>query len=152
MDCSKTGRTNDSSSLMRVPRASNARLPRRFRATVMARTPTAAMATTRPHTTIMALCTDHRLFPLSRASSAAAVAVAALLAARPPPQGRHQRPRVVGQIVLLCTANAVVKGGLARLAAPLEPARLPTITTPSACRWNSGRKCNMAYHSDVYNE
>lgn len=125
--------TNGSDSLMRGPQPSNAHLPPRFRATAMARIPIAAMATTRQRTTATDLNMGPRPLLLSRASSAAAVVV--LLAAQLPPRGRLRLRQVVGQTVPLYTANAVVKDGLARLAALLDPARLPTLTTLSACRW-----------------
>lgn len=127
------GRTNGSDSLMRGPQASNAHPPPKSRATAMRPIPIAAMATTRQRTTAMGLNMDPRPLLLLRASSAAAAAV--LLAPQLPPRGRRRLRQVVGQTVPLCTANAVVKGGLARLAALLEPARLPTLTTLSACRW-----------------
>lgn len=120
---------------MRDRPASNAHPPRRCRATAMARTPTAAMETTQPRIMAMALSTDHKPLLSSRASSAAAVAVP--LAPRLRPQGRHRLPQAVEQTVPLCTASVVVKGGLARLAALLEPARLLTATTLNACRWST---------------
>jgi hypothetical protein len=155
MTCCQTGLTDHFPSSMRVPRASNAHLLPRSRAIAMALTPTAATATTQPRTTTTALCTGHRLSLLSRASSAAAVAVAVaaaaaaavLRAARPRPQGRRRRPRVVGQTVPQCTASAVAKGGLVRPAARLGAARLPTATTPNACR----RKLNIwVQHVSMY--
>lgn len=125
--------TNGSDSLMRGPQPSNAHPPPKFRAIATRPIPIAAMATTRQRTTAMGLNMGPRPLLLSRASSAAAVA--ALLAAQLPPRGRRRLRQVVGQTVPLCTASAVARGGLARLAALLEPARLPTLTTLSACRW-----------------
>lgn len=125
--------TNGSDSLMRGPQPSNAHPPPKSKATATAPTPTAAMATTRQRTKATDLNMDLRPLLLSRASSAAAVAL--LLVRQLPPRGRRRLRQVVGQTVPLCTANAVVKGGLARLAALLEPARLPTLTTLSAFRW-----------------
>lgn len=142
MACSCTRWADNSDSSTRVPQASNARLPRRFRATAMARTLTAATATTQPRTIIMAQYTGHRPLLLSRASSAAAVVAveAAPLAARLRPQGRHRRLRVAGPTAPLCTASVVAKAGRERPAALLEVARLSTTTTPSACRRKSGRR------------
>lgn len=125
--------TNGSDSLMRGPQASNAHPPPKSRATAMRPIPIAAMATTRQHTTATGLNMGLRHLLLLKASSAAAVAVPP--AAQLRPRGRLRLRQAVGRTVPLCTGNAVVKGGLARLAAPLEPARLPTLTTLSACRW-----------------
>lgn len=121
---------------MRVHPASNAHLPRRCRATAMPPIPTAAMGTTQPRIMAMALSTDPKPSLLSRASSAAP-AVAVPQAPQLPPQRRHRLPQAAEQTVPLCTANVVVKGGLARLAALLEPARLLTATTLNACRWST---------------
>lgn len=126
---------NDSDSSTRARPASSAHLPPRFRATATRQIPTAAMGTMQPRTMATALSTDPRPLPLSRASSVAAVVVP--LAPRLPPQRRRRLPRAVEQTVPLCTANVVVKGGLARLAALLEHARLLTVTTLNACRWST---------------
>lgn len=109
-------------------RASCALLPPRSNHTATLQTLTAVMVATQTPTKATELSMVPRRSLSSRVSS-----VARPLARRPRLLLRLHRPLPAPEHALLCMDSVVVKGGLGRLAVPLEAARLPTLIILSAC-------------------